>query len=153
MLLLERLLLAFSARMMSQWVRRPIGVKVHGKDRPQKVILRISGSNRAFPIRYRHRRPVYCVQSWRATLIGRHIVAQHGVLHAANRGPNAGDDIACNTGIPAYLVSSGPCRIRIGCNVRLDHDIACKSLPCVFARLGLLTRPRPNSRVTKGHLD
>ncbi len=42
----------------------------------------------------RDRVAVYCVHSWRATRNGPHSAARPSVLHAANRGSNAGDDIA-----------------------------------------------------------
>jgi hypothetical protein len=47
--------------------------------------------------RSRHELPFCCLQSWHARRNGRHVAAQPDVLHAANQGPNAGDDIASNT--------------------------------------------------------
>jgi hypothetical protein len=47
--------------------------------------------------------PSCYVQSLRATRNGRHVAAPPAVLHAANRGANAGDDIASNTRRQAEL--------------------------------------------------
>ena len=51
------------------------------------------------------------MQSWRATRNGRNITIRPGVLHAANRGANTGEDIACNSSSQAdltRLVAAGP---------------------------------------------
>ena len=45
----------------------------------------------------RYEPPVCCVQSLRAIRIARNVAIWIGVLHAANRGSNEGDDFACNT--------------------------------------------------------
>ena len=60
-------------------------------------------------------------------------------IAAANRGSNAGDDIASNTSSLADLTPLAAAEfIRLGAKINSDHDIACKTLPCVFARLGLV---------------
>jgi hypothetical protein len=79
------------------WGGRPIRAKTYGKKREHG-----QNSCKIVPlsldlVRVRHRLPVYCVQSVRASWNGRDVAAAVGVLHAANRGPNAGDDFACNT--------------------------------------------------------
>jgi len=65
------------------------------------------------PSLFRPRRElaVFCVQSWRATGIGRDVVAAAGVLHATNRGPNAGVHFACNTHATDQSRPSIPCQI------------------------------------------
>jgi hypothetical protein len=65
------------------------------------------------PSLFRPRRElaVYCVQSWRATRIGRDVVAAADVLHATNRGPNAGVHFACNTHATDQSRPSIPCQI------------------------------------------
>ena len=91
---------------------RPIRVKLHGKDGLFGLPAPFQDLTRRLSVRSRHEQPVCCVQSWRAMYIARNRYRGPAVLHAANRGSNAGDDIACNTSILAELVPLGPCRIR-----------------------------------------
>jgi len=56
------------------------------------------------------------------------------ILHAINRGSNAGDHIACNTS-DARCASAGKATAS---NQTLD--IACNTLACTFTRMGLLTQ-------------
>src|SRR5947209_19403212 len=80
---------------------------------------------------------VYCVQSSRAISSARRIAVQPGVLHAANQGSKAGDDIACN---PRKEASASRETVLVGPRhspVTGRPDIACNTLPYVFARLGL----------------
>ena len=74
------------------------------------------------------------VQSFRAISDGRHVGAWPGVLHATNRGANAGDDIACNTSDRG--VRAGQCGPESS-DTTPRHEIACKTLPCDFTRFGL----------------
>jgi hypothetical protein len=79
------------------WGGRPSRAKTYGKKRE-----RGQNSCKIVPlsldlVRIRYRLPVYCVQSWRTSRNRRDAAAAVGVLHAANRGPDAADDFACNT--------------------------------------------------------
>lgn len=65
------------------------------------------GLNRLILLRSGDELAVYCVQSWRAINIGRNDAARTYVLHAINRGANAGDDFACNTSSRSYRRRTG----------------------------------------------
>jgi hypothetical protein len=76
---------------------RPIRAKTYGKKREHGRHSYDSDAEAAVLFRRRHQLPVYCVQSWRTIWLARSIGYRDGVLHAINRGANAGDDFACNT--------------------------------------------------------
>jgi hypothetical protein len=77
------------------------------------------------------------VQSLRASRNGRNVATAAGVLHAANRGSNAGVTwraIQTNMAIRAF--DSGLNRWFTAASAPAQN-IACKTLPYVFARMGL----------------
>ena len=84
-------------------VGRPIRVKLHAKKREHDPDLGDSSLTRGAYVRSPAQCAVYCVQSVRATSNGRHGAARAAALHATNRGPNAGGDIASNTSSKADL--------------------------------------------------
>src|SRR5271165_2568265 len=79
----------------------------YAKGCPRRRFWRSGGLIRRILVRFRYGMPLYCVQSWRAIDIGRNVSISAGVLHAANGGSNAGDNIACNTRIGRRLSLSG----------------------------------------------
>jgi hypothetical protein len=80
------------------WVGRPNRAKTYGKKREHGPNSYGFSPKTLDALLSRHKAPDYCVQLLRAICIGWHIPATAGVLHAITWGPNAGDDIACNTG-------------------------------------------------------
>lgn len=81
----------------TSWARKPIRAKTYGKKRERGRNSYDFDREVAFLLRFRYGMPVYCVQSWRASRNGRNVIAMTGVLHAINRGANAGDHFASNT--------------------------------------------------------
>ena len=101
-----------------------------------------------------------CVQSWRASGIGRDIGYRDGVLHAGNWGSNAGDDVASNTSGAAdrrcRQVAGGgrnpPLPTWRRCLRNSDTTSRAIPLPCSFTSLGLpphdarTENPQPDRR-------
>ncbi len=120
------------------WAGRPIRVKVHGKtpNFRRKISVRLSipdclASNGGFD-------GFYCVQSWRATGIAWNMDIGSALLDAINRGPIRAEDIASKTdGVPAHKTARAADR-RPQPISNATGDIACKTLPCNSAQMGLL---------------
>jgi hypothetical protein len=93
-------------------VGRPARVKLHGKKREHGQNSCDFGMESRSTVRQRYKMAVCCVQSWRASCNCRDVAAAVNVLHATNRGANAGDDFASNTSPVGKRVPSIPGRIE-----------------------------------------
>ena len=96
----------------------------------------ISAARRRFCAN-RHRLPVYCVQSWRASRNARDVAGTDGVLHATNGGLTRGMTLRAIQTPSACTGLRFPTGSALRGRLCPARDIACKPLPYVFARMGL----------------
>lgn len=116
-----------------EWVGRPIHTKTYAKECPRRRFWRSGGLIWRIPVLFRYGMPLCCVQSWRAIDIGRHVLISAGVLHATNGGLQRGMTLraihASDAGKAKRALRSAP--------LPTPHNIACNTLPYVFAQMGL----------------
>ncbi len=124
-----------SARRRVTMGRKAPPCNLHGKKRKLGQNSYVFGLKAGILFRIRHGLPVYCVQSWHASWICHEVAIPAGALHAANRGVNAGDDIAPNK--RQTLILSG--ELGYWASPTVPGNIASNTLPYVFIWMGVLT--------------